>query len=296
MTINKCYGQQRNKGGYMIEEFNVPMATKLGLNSELVPYYCGLETCTSGHSWGPGVRDHYLIHYIVKGKGLFKIHGNNHELKAGQGFLISPGVISCYQAHFEEPWEYMWVGFHGIKASEFLKRAGLQENSPVFTCNRGELLEECLSSMIDSKEKKYISDIKLTGLLYQLIAILVECNTNHEESVLEDKNMKEYYFHKALEYIYKNYSRKTTILEIANHIGIDRRYLHSLFKNNSRYSPQEFLIRYRIERACDIMKNQHLSIMNISASVGYEDPLLFSKIFKKIKGECPTTFRKNMYG
>jgi AraC-like DNA-binding protein len=278
----------------MIEEFNVPMGAKLGFNSELVPYYCGFENCTPGHSWGPGVRDHFLIHYVTKGKGIFKVFGNSYELKAGQGFLISPGAISFYQAHSEDPWEYMWVGFHGIKASEFLRRAGLQGISPIFTCEKEELLMECLSSMIDSKEKKCISDIKLTGLLYELIAILVECNSDAEAVELGDENIKEFYFHKALEFIHKNYSRKTTISEIAKHIGIDRRYLHSLFKENSGLSPQEFLIRYRVERACDIMKNQQLSIMNISASVGYEDPLLFSKIFKKIKGECPTVFRRNM--
>lgn len=278
----------------MIEEFNVPMSTKLGLNSELVPYYCGFETCTPGHSWGPGVRDHFLIHYIVKGKGIFKVQGNTYELKAGQGFLISPGVVSFYQAYSNDPWEYMWVGFHGIKASEFLKRAGLHENSPVFTCAKDESLEKCLSSMIDSKDKKGVSDIKITGLLYELIAALVEYNSNSGTIEKEDKNIKECYFHKALEFIYKNYSRKTTISEIASHIGIDRRYLHSLFKESSGFSPQEFLIRYRVERACDIMKNQQLSIMNISASVGYEDSLLFSKIFKKIKGECPSSFRKKL--
>jgi YesN/AraC family two-component response regulator len=58
-------------------------------------------------------------------------------------------------------------------------------------------------------------------------------------------------------------------------------------------SPQEFLIRYRMDKASEFMLTNSLSISEISRSVGYEDPLAFSKIFKKIKGASPREFREH---
>ena len=57
-------------------------------------------------------------------------------------------------------------------------------------------------------------------------------------------------------------------------------------------SPQKYLINFRLNQACKLMKNTELSIAEISRSVGYQDPLYFSKLFKKEKGLSPSKYRK----
>lgn len=84
-----------------------------------------------------------------------------------------------------------------------------------------------------------------------------------------------------------NYAQKITIEHIANFIGLNRSYLCSLFKQQVNTSIQDYLVRYRINKACEMMGNAELSIGDISRSVGYNDSLLFSKIFKKVKGFSP---------
>ena len=64
-------------------------------------YQFGREDCEPAHSYGPAIRNHYLFHYILSGKGTFmwqdgKRRENRAVLKAGQGFLISPGQITTY--------------------------------------------------------------------------------------------------------------------------------------------------------------------------------------------------------
>ena len=44
-------------------------------NIELSIFNCGLERCAPGQTWGPGIRDHYLIHLVVSGKGVFEVGG-----------------------------------------------------------------------------------------------------------------------------------------------------------------------------------------------------------------------------
>lgn len=59
-------------------------------NIELSIYNCGLQSCEKGYSWGPGVRDHYLIHYVASGKGTYVVSGVTYEVKAATSFWPSP--------------------------------------------------------------------------------------------------------------------------------------------------------------------------------------------------------------
>ena len=51
-------------------------------------YYCGREQCNPGHSWGPAIRPHYLLHIVLNGKGKFDYQNQTWNLKAGDAFLI----------------------------------------------------------------------------------------------------------------------------------------------------------------------------------------------------------------
>ena len=97
----------------------------LGHEKDLVVYHVGAEKCEPGHFWS-GVRDHFLIHYVLSGKGIFTFDGSTYQLSGGQGFLICPNILSFYQADLDEPWEYCWVGFHGRQAEKYLKALNLE--------------------------------------------------------------------------------------------------------------------------------------------------------------------------
>ena len=64
---------------------------------------CGLSRTEPMHSFGPALKPHYLIHYILSGKGKFTIGGEEYLLEAGYGFLIMPDELAFYQSDEEEP-------------------------------------------------------------------------------------------------------------------------------------------------------------------------------------------------
>jgi len=254
-------------------------------------YRCGFEDCKGGHFWGPAVRDHYIIHYILGGKGTFTVGGTTYTLGQYDGFLICPGTIVYYAADEYEPWSYAWVGFHGLKASACLEQAGLSMNSPIFRYEKDDFLKDCFMRMISTKQLSRGKEMRLLGLLYEFLSQLVETN---DARLTAKQNTQEEYVRKATEYIGMNYSRKVTIAEIARYVGLDRSYLYSLFQDFTNNSPQEYLIRFRMEKACELMRTASLTISNIARSVGYNDPLMFSKAFKKVKGMSPRDFRKTL--
>ena len=67
-------------------------------NIELSIFNCGLERCAPGQTWGPGIRDHYLIHLVVSGKGIFEVGGRTWEVSEGDLFFARPSQLIRYTA------------------------------------------------------------------------------------------------------------------------------------------------------------------------------------------------------
>ena len=259
-------------------------------NTDLNVYRCGFEECSPGYGWGPAVRDHFNMHYILSGKGTFYIQGERYSLKANEGFLIWPDTVVRYEADEKDPWTYAWVGFHGLKAEFFLKKAGLSLNKPTFVYSADDRLINCLNAMRSAVKPDSASELMVTGYLYHFLSLLIK---NHRQTHPVEIHAAggDRHVSRAIEYITKNYASSLSIGELAQQLNIDRSYLFTLFRTHTGLSPRDFIIRFRMDKAGDLLKNPLLSIGDVARSVGYDDPLQFSKTFKKVKGVSPSQGR-----
>ncbi|MEO3947814.1 AraC family transcriptional regulator [Gorillibacterium sp. CAU 1737] len=277
----------------MVERMDIPLASRMGTNSELIYYYSGHDRCSPDHSWGPGLRDHYVVHYIIRGRGSFTLGNRSYPLEKGQGFVLFPEELVYYQADSEDPWYYVWIGFNGLKAGEFLQRAGLDAHHPVFDYPGLLLAPERLEHFMKTDRPEPNDDLKWTGLLYQLLWGMAESGRPVPP---EEQSAADGYVLRAVEFVHKNYSRKISVTDIARYAGVDRKHLHAIFKRKLQLSPQQFLIRHRMEIATEMLRLTELQIGDIARSVGYEDPFLFSRMFRKTKGEAPAKLRQAQLG
>ena len=151
-------------------------------------------------------------------------------------------------------------------------------------------MSECLRRMIEANQATRGRDMKQRGLLYLFLGKLIEIADN--DSLFDYALSKqELYIKEAVGYIRMNYSRKISISQMARFVGLDRSYLCILFKELLKVSPQRYLIDFRVAKAMELMENDTLSIGDIARSVGYEDQLQFSKVFRKAHGVSPRQFR-----
>ena len=258
---------------------------------ELDIFECGTQDCNGGYTFGPAVRDIYILEYVIKGKGYFKVEDTLIELNAGQGFLICPDLLTHFSADDKDPWSYLWIGFRGNKAAQYLEEAGFTNKNQVFNFNNIELVEKYFSSMFEG------GNLNKGKTIYWQAHLLLLLSMHKEALSTENLNnkkidMKEIYMKKAIEYMKLKYVHKITIQDVAHNTGIDSKYLCKIFNKYLNCSPQSFLLNIRIERACELLKYKSLSIAEIARSVGYEDQFLFSKMFKKVKNIAPTEYRK----
>jgi AraC-like DNA-binding protein len=258
----------------------------------LAVYNCGFQRCDPGHSWGPAVRDHYLIHYITAGKGWYDSGKKRYELTAGDGFLVVPSSVVSYRADDEDPWEYHWVGFNGTDANRLVSLAGLTQETPIFHYRRDGLYRDKLLNIYRLNGAGPSDEVRMQAELLLFLAALID-----NADTPEHPHRSGYeYVKKSLRFIDYNYSRDIDVDDIAANAGISRSHLYRLFMQHLSIPPNEYLTRYRIQKACVLLKSQNLSVGEAAYSTGFSDQLYFSRVFKKYKGVPPSRWSERKDG
>lgn len=250
-------------------------------------YQYGWERCRPMHQFGPAVRNHFLFHYILSGTGKLETSGQTFFLKPGQGFLLCPGQISTYYADRDDPWTYTWVEFDGMRARECMTLAGLSETQPVFSPKPGgNSVQQFMAALLDNHEK---SPIRQIGLGMMLLDEIVQSSKTKIES--GNKRLRDFYIKEAMGFIDQNYQRDISVEEIAAASGLNRSYFGKLFKETMGFSPQQYLIQYRMTKAAELLKGSRIPVGEVARSVGYENQLHFSRAFKNTYGISPSQYR-----
>lgn len=257
-------------------------------NIDAMIYTCGYENCAPGHSYGPIMRKGYLIHYVLKGTGIYKARGKLFRLQEGDAFLICPDELIYYEADQNTPWTYTWIGMQGIKIKGYLERTSLFDNL-VVSFGQDEQLRRCHEKMSEADKLTQNRDLIMNSILYEYLFLLAQKFPNGQTAICQKKSG---YAEDALQYIEDHYCDPITIQDIADHLGINRSYLHRLFKSFTSVSIQSYLLDYRIKQACILLKNTDLSIRVIAHSVSFIDPLYFSRLFRQKMGVSPSEYRK----
>lgn len=252
---------------------------------------CGLSRTEPMHSFGPALKPHYLIHYILSGKGKFSIGGEEYPLEAGCGFLITPDELAFYQADEKEPWTYVWVGFSGTMAAEYVNNIGLSVRQPVFRSEASEELYRIVKDMMDHNTYDLSHDLRRNGQLGVFLSVIAE-GSRVEKNAGDDR--ANIYVRKAVSFIESNYCNPIKVTDVADYVCINRSYLYTLFQQSMGMSPQRFLTTFRITKAAELLQLTSLPIESIALSCGYQDPLVFTKAFRQMKQMSPSAFRKEM--
>ena len=252
-------------------------------------FFSGHEQTAPSHICGPGIWPHYLLHFVLSGSGTFTCAGRIWHLGTGDAFLIIPGVVSSYASDAENPWEYCWVGFDGKDAETILDSCGLNENTPIFSAKdeqNSASLGGCLLSLNDALHDDAENLWLHLSLLYRFFSLLSSCpvsSSRDPDSCLET----------ALDYTRHNYAYDITIEDVARRAGVDRTWLYRLFKRQLDISPQQYLIRYRLLMAKQLLSSTSLRISEIANSCGFADNAAFCRHFRSQFSITPSQFRRS---
>ena len=261
---------------------------------DLTIYQFGHQDCPPFHTNGPSIFNHFLFHYVHKGKGIFHAEDEQnrtirYEIEAGQGFMIFPKQVTSYAADEKQPWSYSWVEFDGLKAREIVMESGLTESNPVYKGKNDKAQQKMVEALTYIAHSPTASPFEMIGYCYLFLSNLAASCVFHKK--VARSSLQDFYINLVLIYIESHYQDNIRVEDIAASCNLDRSHIGKIFKSSLGISLRDYLIRYRINKACELMKSSNHSIGEIGGMVGYPNMFNFSRAFKAVMGISPRRWR-----
>ena len=220
------------------------------------------------------------IHYVVSGKGYY----NGRTVKAGEFFIVQKNDLCEYYPDKYDPWTYVWIRIEGNDEENLLARCNIPDKSGIFPFDYSDKLLSVAHSLIAG------GVLAEANILYREAAAKIILSLNKKTDSDKPRATDERWVVRAKEYIAANYHKKITVEQVAAAIYVNRQYLRNLFVKYTGMSTKAYLNNYRMSRAAKLLCLNEVSISMVALSVGYPDPLAFSKAFKKYYGISPTEY------
>lgn len=236
------------------------------------------------------ILDDYKIALVIKGKGLLKLEEKEIEIKAGDLFILFPGVRHLYYADPEDPWELLWVSFNGRACGSIMDSMIFSHDYPIIHGVSSNIIIQLLTNMMFELEND-LSDyaLKATGFLYIFFSELIPYTKkiNEQQTVKTNEDS----IKKALAYIDVNYHQDIDVDILSRYVNFSRSHFSRLFKKEVKLSIPEYLNKVRIQKAKTLLTGTDMSVRDVARAVGFKDPFYFSKIFKEIEGQAPSLYK-----
>jgi len=240
-----------------------------------------------------GSAQHILI-YCTKGKGWIKYPDQLFVVNEQQFIIIPKDLPHQYGADTRNPWSIYWIHFKGGKASQIANALEGPQDIPAYRPSRAEerisLFDEIFLNleMGYSKENLHYVNMVLWHFLGSLLYIRPFRQIGR---VLEQDPIGE-----SIRYMKENLDQSFSLSHLAGHCGYSPSHYIALFRKKTAYTPVEYFIHLKMQRACQYLDLTGLRVNEIANQLGYTDPYYFTRAFIKRIGMSPRKYRSKEKG
>ena len=259
----------------------------------LIVTSCGtyrLKTVERLPTWRPKGRLDYQLLYIVSGKGHFYFKGEDRVVYAGRMVLIQPRQEQRYEYFGEDKPEVYWAHFTGSDVKNILRKYQIPMDDPIFYSGASSTYSYIFKEMIHELQNCKTGYEELLSMYLHQIFLLVQRTRQEERPTVSTYIQEEMEF--ARRYFNEHYNEPISIQDYAESRNMSVCYFQRNFKQIVKHTPMQYLLTIRVNNAASLLETTDYSMAEIAAIVGYEDPLYFSRLFRKIKGVSPRDYRK----
>lgn len=156
--------------------------------------------------------------------------------------------------------------------------------------------------LLNNLEKEIVKDIINTSkddfyeinISIKLLQLYKEIYSKIDYSSVNEYNCSNTRVKKVLDFIYTNYNQKIQIDDLTKEIGLCRSEVCKIFKEKLHSTFTEFLTKYRIEKAIELLSSNEINVTQISDLVGFNSSSYFTQIFKQFFNMTPLEYRKTI--
>lgn len=238
----------------------------------------------------PKGRIDYQLLYIAAGKGHFFLQGEEVIVEPGHMVLYRPREMQKYVYYGEDQTEVYWVHFTGSQVKKILKDYHLFDSGQIIQTGNSPEYHQIFRKMIRELQLTKPHYAEYLSMLLQELFIQISRQRPKEtkHNRLIQKEMET-----ATQYFNEHYSEEISIESYAADRHISTCWFIRSFKWYNNVTPMQYILNLRITNAKALLKGTTYTIAEVASIVGYENPLYFSRLFKKHTGFTPSDFRNS---
>lgn len=259
----------------------------------LIVVSCGtyrLHTKERLPTWRPRGRLDYQLLYVASGKTHFFFDGVDTVVSAGHMILFQPRVEQHYEYYGSDKPEVYWVHFTGGNVKNILRHFEIPLEKPVFYCGVTSAYSELFKGMTHELQTRRVGYRELCEMYLRQLFLLIQRTRMEYKPAISSHLQEE--MEAARRYFSEHYNEEIVIDEFAKSRGMSTAWFSRSFKQVVGQSPMQHLLSIRIGNAVNLLETTSYNVNEIAAIVGYDNPLYFSRLFKKQTGVSPSDYRK----
>lgn len=245
-------------------------------------------------TWRPRGRIDFQLLYVASGKAHFHFANSEEDtiVSAGNMILYRPKEPQKYEYYGEDQTEVFWVHFTGNNVTNILRSYGFTDGQRVFYCGLDPIYRQLFRAMINELQMCKIGYPEMLEMYLRQIFIRLQryfftaFSTNNIHVVGE--------IDRATTYFNEHYNEQINIDEYARKNNVSTSGFIRNFKMCTGSTPMQYILSKRIYNAEILLRNPDYNVSEVARIVGYENPLYFSRAFKKIKGVSPSAYQKSV--
>lgn len=248
----------------------------------------GIVRCEPVWEFKPYLLKDYLFFGVLDGVGLAQIEGREMSLGPGSCLLIPPGAAlsATHDPKRRLRVFYLHLDFLDARGKPMPPSAVMQPLMPTMVTDLT-TFEPLARLVVEGHTADHEAGRAQRDLAWRLVMLRLATSTRHHVSRANETRLAE-----LILAIRENPGESWTVQTLARRAGLSvsqlARRMHALVG----CSPQNFVIRARIDRACRLMETSPLSLEQIADSLGYTDVYFFHRQFKNVIGVTPGSWRK----
>ena len=246
------------------------------------PLQCGKQECPPAYSYGPRIRNIWIIHFVISGKGKVIKKGVQYDVHENEIFVIRPFETTTYTADIDEPWQYIWIGFTAKTLPTVLEQSDVIY-APYL---KDMFLSAYYTDDFETPSASGAYEHYLCGIIWQIFGRLIQ-NTKNNSSVYDN------YVKPAIT-LMNIFTSDTSlnVTNIANQLHITPEHLSRIFKSETGLSPKKYLNDIRMKKAIEYISKANTTVLRTAEAVGFSDAFTFSRAFKRYYGCSPSEYIK----
>lgn len=229
-------------------------------------------------------KDSYLLFYTFGGAGFVSQGGHTATVRHGQALLMDCRTPQAYGTSSQtDHWHHLWAHVEGMGVDAAAKRLGLPALRP-HSVPRTRIVPH-FDTIFERLETESIENNELVGIaVHALLSELLISKARQE--VPQDNPVTV-----AQSFVASHYAERIGIEDIARAANVSASYLTRLFRQTVGTSPHDYVVRFRITQAKQLLAETDLPVSDIASKSGFSSTSNFSYRFSAVTGISPRSYR-----